>query len=147
MFQKFPENFAFQLFIIFSSLLVKFAIFLKSSPLFNSFYCLLFINKTLGFNNLKIKTDMNAKISAFVIYMGAIIHLPLYNLHNSTFKTFIQSNSNFVSSKDWLGGGRHQLRHAVLCQIILVSVQLQELDYCVQRKNVRVEEQLETLPC
>ena len=89
MFQKCPENFAFQLFIIFSNLLVKFAIFLKSSPLFNSFYCFFFINKTLGFNNLKIRTDMNAKISAFVIYMGAIIYLPLHNLHNSTFKTFI----------------------------------------------------------
>ena len=36
-FQKYPENFAFQLY---SNLPVKFAIFLKSSLLFNSFYYL-----------------------------------------------------------------------------------------------------------
>ena len=35
---------------------MKFPIFLKSSLLFNSFYCLLFINKTLRLNNLKIGT-------------------------------------------------------------------------------------------
>ena len=46
-FQQYPENLAFQLFIILfiiiyniSNLPVKFAIFLKSSLLFNSFYCL-----------------------------------------------------------------------------------------------------------
>ena len=35
MFQKYPENFAFQ-----QNLAVKFAIFFKSSLLFNNFYCL-----------------------------------------------------------------------------------------------------------
>ena len=40
----------------------------------------LFINKTLPLNNLKIGTSMNTKISA-----TAIIHLPLYNLHDCTF--------------------------------------------------------------
>ena len=37
-FQKYPENFAFQLFIILQS--VKIAIFLESSLLLNSFYCI-----------------------------------------------------------------------------------------------------------
>ena len=30
---------------------------------------------------------MNAKISVFVTYFEAIIYLPLYNLHNCTFKS------------------------------------------------------------
>ena len=65
-FQKYLEKFTFQLFIIF--LFVKFAIFLKSSLLFNSFYCIfLFVNKTLRLNSFKSRTDMNAKISVFVI--------------------------------------------------------------------------------
>ena len=68
---------------------VKFAIFLKSSLLFNSFYCLfLFVNKTLGVNNFKTWTDMNAKISVFVICVEAIIYLLLYHLHDCTFKNF-----------------------------------------------------------
>ena len=87
-FQKYPENFAFQLCIMqlcISNLPVKFAIFLKSSLLFNSFYCLfLFINKT-WLNNLKTRIAVNAKISVFVICVEVIIYL-LYNLHDCTFK-------------------------------------------------------------
>ena len=61
-----------------SNLPVKFAIFLNSSLLFNSFYCLfLFINKTLWLNNLKTRTAMNPKISAFVICVEVIIYLLL----------------------------------------------------------------------
>ena len=43
------------------------------------------INKTLRLNNLKNRTAMNAKMSVF-IYVEAIIHLLLYNLHDCTFK-------------------------------------------------------------
>ena len=39
----YPENFAFQLFIIFAVSYPKFAIFLQSSLLFNSFYCVFFL--------------------------------------------------------------------------------------------------------
>ena len=61
---------------------MKFATFLKNSLLFNSFYFLfLFINKTLRLNNLKTKTAMNAKISAFEV----IIYLILYNMHDCIF--------------------------------------------------------------
>ena len=68
---------------------MKFAIFLKSSLLFNSFYCLfLFVNKTLRLNNFKTRTDMNAKISVLIIFVEAIIYLLLYNLHDCTFKSF-----------------------------------------------------------
>ena len=66
------------LFIVCSNLPVKFAIFLKSGSLFNSFYCLsLFVNQTLRLNNFKTRTDMNAKISVFVICVEAIIYLLL----------------------------------------------------------------------
>ena len=42
------------------------------------------MNKTLWPNNLKTRTAMNAKMSAFVILVEAIICL-LYNLHDCTF--------------------------------------------------------------
>ena len=62
---------------------LKFAIFLKSSLLFNSFYCLfLLVNKTLLLNKLKTRADMNAKISVFVICVETIIYLLLNNLHD-----------------------------------------------------------------
>ena len=67
---------------------MKFAIFLKSSLLFNSLYCFLFINKTLRFNNLKTTRAVNAKISVLVIGAEAIIYLLLYNLHDCTFKDY-----------------------------------------------------------
>ena len=77
MFQKYPKNFAFQLC---SNLPVKFTIFLKISLPFNSFYCLLFIRKTLWLNNLKARTVMDA------IFAEAIIYLVLYDLHDCTYK-------------------------------------------------------------
>ena len=40
----------------------------------------------LRLNNLKYRTDMNAKTSVFVIYVEAIIHLFLNNLHGCTFR-------------------------------------------------------------
>ena len=61
---------------------MKFANFLKSSLLFNEFLLSFwFINKTLQLNKLETKTDMNAKISMFVICVEAIAYLLLYNLH------------------------------------------------------------------
>ena len=65
---------------------MKFASFLKSSLHFNSFYCLLFINKTLRLNDLKARTAMNAKALVFVICVDAIIYLLLYNLHTVPLK-------------------------------------------------------------
>ena len=53
---------------------------------FNSFYCLfLFVNKSLPLNNFKTRTDINAKISVFIVCLEAIIYLLLYNLHDCTF--------------------------------------------------------------
>ena len=47
---------------------MKFAIFLKSSLLFNTFYCFfVFINKMLRLSNVKPRSAMNAKITVFVI--------------------------------------------------------------------------------
>ena len=54
---------------------MKFTVFLKSSLLFNSFYCFLFINKTSGLNNLKTRTAMNAKIVVFIICVEAIVYV------------------------------------------------------------------------
>ena len=72
-----------------SNLPMKFAIFFKSSLLFNSFYCLfLLLNKTLRLNNLKTRTATNAKISVFVICVEVIIYLLLCNLHDFTFNYF-----------------------------------------------------------
>ena len=69
---------------------MKFTTFLKSSLLFNSFYCLfLFINKILRLSNLKPRAAVNAKSAVFDIYVEAIIHLLLYNLHDCTFKDAI----------------------------------------------------------
>ena len=73
--KKHCENFEFQLFVICSILPLKFAIFLKSSLRFNSFYCLLFIDHTLRLNNEKTKTIANAKIPLFVIWVKIIIYL------------------------------------------------------------------------
>ena len=76
---------------------VKFAIFLKSSLVFKSFYCLfLFINKTLLLNNLKTRAVMNAKISAVVVCVEVIIHLLLYNLHERTFNYFCHCSVHAV---------------------------------------------------
>ena len=58
---------------------------LKSSLFFNSFYCFFVYKKTLRLNNLKTRSAMNAKVSVFVICVGAIIYLLLYSLHDCTF--------------------------------------------------------------
>ena len=52
----------------------------------------LFISKTLGLDNLKTRTVMNAKISMFVICVEAMIYSLLYNFHDCTFKIFIQKH-------------------------------------------------------
>ena len=51
----------------------------------------------LRLNNLKTKTVMNAKISAFVICVEAIIYLSLYNLHGCTFKSICLMFFEYVS--------------------------------------------------
>ena len=77
-FQKHPDWISHSNYLQFSSNLpVKFAIFLKSSPLFIIFHCLLFINKTLLLNKLKTRSAMNAEISVFVICVEAIVYLVL----------------------------------------------------------------------
>ena len=45
----------------------------------------LLINKTLRLNNLKTRTAMNTKLLLFVICVGVIIYLLLYNFHDCTF--------------------------------------------------------------
>ena len=75
-----------------SNLPVKVAIFLKSSLLFTSFYCLFCLqNKALRINNLKTRTAMNLKISVLVISIEAILHLLLYNLHDCVFNTALNT--------------------------------------------------------
>ena len=82
-FQKYPENFAFQ---FSSNFPMRFAIFLKSSLFFKSFYLFFSVYKqNFALNNLKTITAINAQISVFVIYVEAIIYL-LYNLNHCTFK-------------------------------------------------------------
>ena len=66
---------------------MKFALFLKSSILFNNFYSL-FIKKNLRLNNLKTRRAMNGKTSVFVTFAEAIICLLLLNLHYCTFKVW-----------------------------------------------------------
>ena len=77
-----------------------FAIFLKNSVLFNSFYCLfLFINKKLRLNNLKTRIAVNAKISVFVICVEAIIYLLLYDLHDCTINCKIYDVTTLVNEQ------------------------------------------------
>ena len=64
---------------------MKIDIFLKINLLFNSFYFVFVLNKTLRLNNLKTKTDMSVKIPVFVTCVKVIIYLLLYNLHECTF--------------------------------------------------------------
>ena len=86
-FQKYHENFAFQLICNFAViyLRMKFVSFVKSSLLLTIFVFFLFANKTLRLNNLKTRTAMNAKISVFVICAEVIIYLLLYNLDDRIF--------------------------------------------------------------
>ena len=60
--------------------------FLKKKPAFEQFLLsLLFINKSLRISNLKTRTAMNVKITAFVICVEVFIYSLLYNLHDCTF--------------------------------------------------------------
>ena len=75
-FQKYAENFTFQLF--WSNFPVKFPFLKKKQSTFQQFLLsFLFINKTLRLKNLKTRTAMNAKISVFVICVRAIMSLLL----------------------------------------------------------------------
>ena len=83
MFQKYPEDFQFQLFLILPWKLL----FSKKWLLFNSFSCLFCRNKTLRLNNLKTTTViMKVKISVFGICVEGTIYFLLHNLHNRTFQ-------------------------------------------------------------
>ena len=72
-FQKYPENFAFQPFLICSNLPLKFAIFLKRSLIFTVSSAFPVYKKNLRLNNLKTRTAINEKISVFIICIEAII--------------------------------------------------------------------------
>ena len=85
MFQKYPENFAFELFTISESFTREICYFLKKYPTLQQFLLsFLFINKTLRLSNLKFSTVVNEKISVFVICVEMIIYLLSYNLHDCT---------------------------------------------------------------
>ena len=58
---------------------------------------LLFINKTLLFNNLKTRSAINVKISVFVLSIEAVIYFLLCNLHDCIFKVIkIKMFLNYV---------------------------------------------------
>ena len=50
-------------------------------------------------NNLKTRTDMNAKISMLVICVEAIIYLLLYNLHECNFNGDSITNNKISNHK------------------------------------------------
>ena len=59
----------------------------------------MFIDKTVRLNNVKTRASMNAKISASVIFLEAIIYLLLYNLCDFTFKfpeQLVNKTSNLI---------------------------------------------------
>ena len=58
-FQKYPENYSFQLFIILQQFTKEICYFLKKQPIFQFLLSFLFRNKTVRLNNLKIKTAMS----------------------------------------------------------------------------------------
>ena len=80
---------------------VIYTIFLKSSLLFNSFYCL-FCSKTKLYDSItqKLKQLWMQKISVLVICVEAIIYLLLYNLYDGTFKAWICKNNHQISNLD-----------------------------------------------
>ena len=78
-FQKYPENFVFELFIILHEFTHEICYFLKKQPNFQQFLLsFLFINKTLRLNNLNTRTATNAKISVFVICNEVIVLAKLF---------------------------------------------------------------------
>ena len=100
-FQKYSENFIFQLFTILQQFTREIYYFLKKQSHFSQFLlCFLFINKTLRLNNLKTRTDMNAKISVFIICVGTIINFLLYDLDDCTLKRM-----SYMEVKTWTRGG------------------------------------------
>ena len=83
MFQRYPENFAFQLFPR------EICNFLKKWRTFQQFLLSsVFINKTLRLNNFKTRRTMNVKMSVVAIFVAVIIYLLKYDLHDRTFKSF-----------------------------------------------------------
>ena len=83
MFQRYPENFAFQLFPR------KICNFLKKWRTFQQFpLSSVFLNKTLRLNNFKTRRTMNVKMSVVAICVAVIIDLLKYDLHDRTFKSF-----------------------------------------------------------
>ena len=81
-FQKYPENYSFQLFIILQQFTNQICYFLKKQPIFQFLLSFLFRNKTVRLNNLKIKTAMSVKISVFVIWAEAIIKFAIVKFYN-----------------------------------------------------------------
>ena len=69
---------------------MNFAIFVKSSLLFNGFYCLFCLQTQLY------SSVINAKTSVFVICAEAIVYLLLHNLHHFTFKKNVERVSKVL---------------------------------------------------
>ena len=76
-FQKYPENFLFQLFTILQSFTPEICYFLPICPFINSFYFLFCL-----------KTKLYTKISVFAFCDEASLYLLFYNLYDCTFKVF-----------------------------------------------------------
>ena len=67
---------------------MKLVIQIKSSLLFNIFYCLFCLyTNSFWLNIFKTKKVKNVKLSDFVIYVKAIIYLLLYSLYVCAFKS------------------------------------------------------------
>ena len=69
---------------------MKFAIFVKSSLLFNGFYCLFCLQTQLY------SSVITAKKSVFFICAEAIMYLLLHNLHHFTFKKNVERVSKVL---------------------------------------------------
>ena len=89
-YQKYLENFAFQLYIILKQFTREICYFLKKvAYILTVSIVFSFMNKTLRLNNLKTRIAMNTTISVFAICVEAIICWLLYNLHDCTFNVFM----------------------------------------------------------
>ena len=97
-FQKYPENYVFQLFIILQYFTREIRYSLKKQPTFEQFLLSFpFKNKTFRLNNLKTTTAVNAKIPVFVICVEVIIQSLLFNFHDRTFKIkYHRSNEDLL---------------------------------------------------
>ena len=103
-FQKYPEYFAFQLFIIFKQFIREICYFLKKQPSFCQFLkSFLLINKTLQLNNLKKTTTVTLMQKfqcllfvlnqSYVCYYIICMTVPLSRIFN-LFKIFSQERKN-----------------------------------------------------